>query len=157
MQVFSGFACCTTCDRIPGGNLSLHSVTLLQCYSVTQWQLGFLSRRPSRDKSGDRWETRRTSSQPQHRQDDQGSGENIVFFFPFLFLVRILSFSFLFCLYFIHVYSASLTTSTPPSSSEYFSFCPSFYLSSFFTQFLDCSEDFLHNLTSRPSMSSGQF
>ena len=57
---------------------------LLQCYSVTQWQLGFLSRRPSRDKSGDRWETRRTSSQPQHRQDDQGPGENIVFFFPFL-------------------------------------------------------------------------
>ena len=89
MQVFSGFACCTTCDRIPGGNfLSLHSVTLLQCYSVTQWQLGFLSRRPSRDKSGDRWETRRTSSQPQHRQDDQGSGENIVFFFPFLSLLR---------------------------------------------------------------------
>ena len=66
----------------------------------SRWQLGLLSRRPSRDKSGDRWETRRTSSQPQHRQDDQGSGENFVFIFPFLFL----------CLYFIHVYSASLST-----------------------------------------------
>ena len=103
----------------------------------SRWQLGFLSRRPSRDKSGDRWETRRTSSQPQHRQDDQGSGENIVFFFPFLSLLR----PCILCLS-DYIYTCLLLNTFP---SALLFIC------------LLSSEDFLHNLTSRPSMSSGQF
>ena len=83
-----------------------NTVTVLQCYTVATWFL--LSRRPSRDKSGDRWETRRTSSQPQHRQDDQGSGENIVFFFPFLSLLHpcILCFS-------VYIYTGLLLNTFP--------------------------------------------
>ena len=48
---------------------------------VATWlSIGAAAQKRRRDKSGDQRETRRTSSQPQHRQDDQGSGEKLVSF-----------------------------------------------------------------------------
>ena len=60
---------------------------------VATWlSIGAAAQKRRRDKSGDQRETRRTSSQPQHRQDDQGSGEKRVSFLSFSLFSFFLSF-----------------------------------------------------------------
>ena len=52
---------------------------------VATWLLiGAAAQKRGRDKSGEQRETRRTSSQAQHRQDDQASGEKLLSFLSFL-------------------------------------------------------------------------